>query len=111
MHTMLYSVGANRGQRLYFFEGGRGRGGGGGEEREREERGRGVESEKAGRGAQFVHDRSRIHDHRPSHPYYAGTEHVGFSPIRQTLLAPSAKRREALGESHKGELHPSKNRS
>ena len=22
------------------------------------------------------------HDHRPAHPYYAGTEHVGFSPTR-----------------------------
>ena len=31
------------------------------------------------------------YDHRPSHPYYAGTEHVGFSSTRQTLLAPSAK--------------------
>ena len=27
----------------------------------------------------------------PSHPYYAGTEHVGFSPTRQTLRAPSAR--------------------
>ena len=27
------------------------------------------------------------YDHRPSHPYYAGTEHVGFSPTRQTRLA------------------------
>ena len=34
---------------------------------------------------------------RPSH-----TEHVGFSPTRQTLLAPTAKRREVLGESHEG---------
>ena len=42
------------------------------------------------------------YDHRPSHPYYAGTEHVGFSPTRQTLLAPSAKRREVFGESHEG---------
>ena len=43
------------------------------------------------------------YDHRPSHPYYAGTEHVGFSPIRQTLLvAPSAKRREVFDESHEG---------
>ena len=23
------------------------------------------------------------YDHIPSHPYHAGTEHVGFSPIRQ----------------------------
>ena len=35
-------------------------------------------------------------------PYYAETEHVGFSPTRQTLLAPSAKRREVFGESHEG---------
>ena len=40
------------------------------------------------------------YDHRPLHPYYAGTEHGGFSPTRQTLLAPSAKRREVFGESH-----------
>ena len=38
---------------------------------------------------QFVPGRSRMAvDHRPSHPYYTGTEHVGFSPTRQTLLAP-----------------------
>ena len=36
---------------------------------------------------------------RPSHPYKAGTEHVGFSPTRQTSRAPSAKRREVFGES------------
>ena len=42
------------------------------------------------------------YDHRPSHPYNAGTEHVGFSPTRQTLPAPSAKRREVIGESHEG---------
>ena len=39
---------------------------------------------------------------RPSHTYSAGTERVGFSPTRQTLLAPSAKRREVFGESHEG---------
>ena len=37
------------------------------------------------------------YDHRPSHPYYAGTEHGGFSPTRKTLLAPSPKRREVFG--------------
>ena len=42
------------------------------------------------------------YDHRPSHLYYAGTEHVGCSPTRQTLLVPSAKRREVFGESHEG---------
>ena len=35
----------------------------------------------------------------PSHPYNAGTENVGFSLSRQTLLAPSTKRREVSGES------------
>ena len=48
------------------------------------------------------------YDHRPSNPYYAGTEHVGFSPSRQTCptrqtwLAPRVKRREVLGEPHEG---------
>ena len=42
------------------------------------------------------------YDPRPSHPYYTGTEHVGFSPTRQTSFPPSAKRREVFGESHKG---------
>ena len=40
--------------------------------------------------------------HRRSHPYNAGTEHVGFSPTRQTLLAPSAKRREVEGGEREG---------
>ena len=43
-----------------------------------------------------------VYDPRPSHPYNAGTEYVGFSPTRQTLPAPSAKRREVFGESHEG---------
>ena len=29
-------------------------------------------------------------------------DHVGFSPTRQTLLAPIAKRREVFSESHEG---------
>ena len=41
-------------------------------------------------------------DHRPSHPYNAGTEHSGCSPTGQALLAPSAKRREGSGEPHEG---------
>ena len=54
-----------------------------------------------GAGTQFVHGRSRmIVDLRP---YYAGTEHIGFSPTMQALLAPSAKRREVFGESHEGQ--------
>ena len=54
-----------------------------------------------GGGIQLVHDRSRM-TIDPLHPYYAGTEHVGPSPTRQTLLAPRAKRREVFGESHEG---------
>ena len=38
--------------------------------------------------------------HRLSHPYNAGTEHVGFPPTRPTFLAPSAKRREVFDGSH-----------
>ena len=44
----------------------------------------------------------KSYDRRPSHPYYAGTERVGFSLARQTLLAPSAKHREVFGELHEG---------
>ena len=52
-----------------------------------------------------------VYDYRLSHPYYTGMEHVGFSLTRQTLLAPSAKRREVRPASRmKGELHPSKSR-
>ena len=43
-----------------------------------------------------------MYDHRPSHPYYAGMEHIGFSPTRMTSHAPSAKRREVFGEKHEG---------
>ena len=49
-------------------------------------------------GGRCTHD---MHDCRPSHPYNAETEHVGFSPTRETLLAASSKRREVFGESHK----------
>ena len=49
----------------------------------------------------IMHGRSRM-TIVPSHPYNAGTEHVGVSPTRQTLLAPSAKHREVSGESHEG---------
>ena len=38
----------------------------------------------------------------PRIPTNAGMEHVGFSPTRQISRAPSAKRREVLGESHEG---------
>ena len=36
--------------------------------------------------------RSRMYDHRSSHPYNAGTEHVGCSQTRQTLLVPKRGR-------------------
>ena len=43
------------------------------------------------------------YDHRPSHPYNAGAEHVEFTRNRQLrVYVSSAKRREALGESHEG---------
>ena len=41
-------------------------------------------------------DGRSLPDHRPSHRYNAGTEHVGFSPTRQALLSPSAKRRDTF---------------
>ena len=75
------------------------------------DRGGGVWREGGWGGPQFVHGGSCMTIwYRPSHPYNVGTEHVGLSPTRQTLLAPSAKRREVFGESHGGELHPTKNR-
>ena len=65
-------------------------------------RGRGVYST-------FMHGRSRMTiTIRPSHPYNAGTEHVGFSPTCRALLAPSTVRCSA--SRMKGELHPTKNR-
>ena len=58
-----------------------------------------------GRGAggknHIMHGRSP-QDRRPLCPHNVGMEHVGFSPTRQTSHAPSAKRREVLGESHEG---------
>ena len=48
----------------------------------------------------MMHGRSRITIDLAS--YNAGTEHVGSSPTSPTLLAPRAKRREVLGESHEG---------
>ena len=57
-----------------------------------------------------MHGRSRM-TIDPRIPTNTGTEHVGFSPTRQTSLAPSARRREVFGESHEGrELHPTKDR-
>ena len=43
-----------------------------------------------------------VYPYIPSRPYNVGTEHVGFSPTRLTVLAPSAKRREVSGESRAG---------
>ena len=39
----------------------------------------------------LMHGRSRMTIDRPSHPYNAGTENVGFSAIRQTLIAPQPR--------------------
>ena len=56
----------------------------------------------------IMHGRNRM---ATKHPCNAGTEHVGFSPTRQILLAPSAKRRRKYPASRmKGELHLTKNR-
>ena len=46
-----------------------------------------------------IHGRSRM-TMDPRIPTLPRKEHVRFSPTRQTLLAPSAKRREVFGESH-----------
>ena len=47
---------------------------------------------------QFINSRTR--KTIDSNPYNTWTEHVGFPPARQTLLVPSAKRREVFGDSH-----------
>ena len=57
--------------------------------------------EKVGGVPIIMHGRTS-YDHRPSHPYNVGTEHVGFSPTTHPLLAPNAKRRQVFGESHEG---------
>ena len=49
--------------------------------------------------------------HIPLHPYYAGTEPVGFSPTKQTSLAPSSLIVVNCRASRmKSELYPTKNR-
>ena len=61
-----------------------------------------IDTKATGEGCpQFVHGRSRM-TRDPSIPTMPGREHVGFSPTRQTMLAPSEKRREMFGESHEG---------
>ena len=45
---------------------------------------------------------AQSYDHRPSRLYNAWTEHVRFPQTRQTLLAPRAKRRDVLDDSHEG---------
>ena len=51
------------------------------------------------------------YDHRPSHPCNAGTERVGCSPSRQTVLAPSAEPSavRCSASRMKGELQYAKN--
>ena len=50
----------------------------------------------------IMHGRSSRVTIDPRIPYNAGTEHVGFSPTRQTLLAPNAKHHEMLVELREG---------
>ena len=52
-------------------------------------------------GTQFVHGRSRMAID-PRIPVMPGRSTSGFSPTRQTLLAPSATHRQVFGESHEG---------
>ena len=46
-----------------------------------------------------MHGRSRM-TIDPRVPTLPRTEHVGFSPTRQALLAPTAKLRDVFGEPH-----------
>ena len=56
----------------------------------------------------FVHGRSGM-SIDPRIPTMPGRSASGVSPARQTLLAPSAKRRELCSASRmKGKLHPTK---
>ena len=54
-----------------------------------------------GGDTQFRHGRSRM-TMNPRIPIMPGRSTSGFRQNRQTLLAPSAKRREVFGESHEG---------
>ena len=61
---------------------------------------RGVRPRAGGWCAYAMHGRSRM-TIDPSHPCNVLAEHVGFSPTRQTLLAPKREeKREVVGESH-----------
>ena len=51
-----------------------------------------VEGERGGGVLIVIHSHSRMTIDRPSHPDNSGTDHVGLSPTRLTLLAPSQKR-------------------
>ena len=64
---------------------------------------------KAG-GVPEIHTWPSSYDHRPSHPYNADTEHDGFSPTRQTLLAQARSTVRCSARHMTGELHPTKNR-
>ena len=65
-----------------------------------------------GRCTQFVHGRRRMTIGLRIHPYYAGTEHVGFSPTRGGHCLHQARSAVRCSASRmKGELHPSTNRS
>ena len=51
--------------------------------------------------AHVMHGRGRM-TMEPCIPTMPGRSTSGFSPTKQTLPAPTAKRREVLGESHEG---------
>ena len=56
-----------------------------------------------GRGTHVMHGRSRVSMRsKPSYSYVARTEHVGFAPTRQALLASSAKRTMRGGQGCQG---------
>ena len=66
--------------------------------------GGGVEG-RGGGGTHVMHGRSRMTIDPPRIPTYFGTDHVGFSPTRETSRACTKQReakREAVGESHGG---------
>ena len=54
-----------------------------------------------GKGREGVHiityGRSRMYDHKLSHPYDTGAEHVGFSPNQANIACTKRERREVFG--------------
>ena len=64
-----------------------------------------------GRGVYSVCAWPQSYDHTPSHPYHAGTEHVGFHQPGKQCLHEARSAVRCLASRMKGELHPPKNRS